>query len=93
MKICKTGMTASGTLKPRMGSTRFFLLVLLPLAFSQRPLVLELPNLRVVIVGAIRKESHVKFFNQRVIPGSLWVTLRFLIRGSFLAACGSSDIL
>merc|ERR1719500_1238622 len=35
-----------------MGSTSIFLLVLLPLALAQRPLVPELPDPRIVIVGA-----------------------------------------
>ena len=35
-----------------MGSASAFVLVLLPLALGQRPLVPELPNPRIVIVGA-----------------------------------------
>ena len=35
-----------------MGTTSIFLLAMLPLALGQRPLVPELPNPRIVIVGA-----------------------------------------
>ena len=38
--------------KASMGSTRFVLLAMLPLALGQRPLVPDLPNPRIVIVGA-----------------------------------------
>ena len=42
----------SSILQAGMGSTSIFLLVLLPLALAQRPLVPELPDPRIVIVGA-----------------------------------------